>query len=103
MDLFAFLPHTSFSLGVEFPEGWSLKECSAFDLWELNRFYSRYSGGLLLDAMGLGQADIGDNSLEEVYSRLGFVRKWKTHSLTHMGKLNAVLIVYQSDLGLNLS
>ena len=103
MDLFAYLPHTSFSLGVQFPEGWSLKECSAFDLWELNRFYSRYSGGLLLDAMGLGQAEPGDNSLAEVYSRLGFVRKWKTYSLTHMGKLNAVLIVDQSDLGLNLS
>jgi len=103
MDLFAYLPHTSFSLGVQFPEGWSLKECSAFDLWELNRFYSRYSGGLLLDAMGLGQADTGDNSLEEVYSRLGFVRKWKTYSLTHMGELNAVLIVDQSDMGINLS
>ena len=103
MDLFAYLPHTSFSLGVQFPDGWSLKECSAFDLWELNRFYRRYSGGLLLDAMGLGQETTGHEPLEETYSRLGLVRKWKTYSLTHMGELNAVLIVNQSDMGINLS
>jgi len=103
MDLFAYLPHTSFSLGVQFPDGWSLKECSVFDLWELNRFYRRYSGGLLLDAMGLGQETTGHEPLEETYRRLGLVRKWKTYSLAHMGELNAVLIVNQSDMGINLS
>jgi hypothetical protein len=103
MDLFAYLPHTSFSLGVQFPDEWSLKECSAFDLWQLNRFYNRYSGGLLLEAMGLGQAETGDESLGKVYSRLGLVRKWKTYSLTHMNELNAVLIVEQSDMGIHLS
>ena len=103
MDLFSYLTYTSLSLGTELPEGWSLRECSALDLWELNRFYGHYSGGLLLDAMGMGQKDSGDEPLEEIYSRLGFLRKWRAYSLKSQEELNAVLIVNQSDLGLNLS
>jgi hypothetical protein len=53
--------------------------------------------------MGLGQETTGHEPLEEVYGRLGFIRKWKTYSLTHMGELNAVLIINQSDMGINLS
>ena len=103
MDLFSYLPYTSLSLGTELPEGWSLKECSALELWELNRFYGHYSGGLLLDALGMGQKNSGDETLEEVYSRLGFLRKWRAYSLKSQEELNAVLIVNQSDLGFNLS
>ena len=103
LDLFAYLPYTSLSLNINLPERWSLKESSTYDLWELSRFYNYYSGGLLLDALNLRQEDSGDESLEKVYSRLGFLRKWTVYSLTHDGELNAVLIVNQSDLGLNLS
>ncbi len=103
MDLFSYLPHTSLSLGAQLPDGWSLKQCSALDLWELDRFYSHYSGGLLLDALGLGKKDYGDEPLGEVYSRLGFLRKWRAYSLSHKGELNAVMIVNQSNMGFNLS
>jgi hypothetical protein len=103
LDLFAYLPYTSLSLDINLPERWSLKESSTYDLWELGRFYNHYSGGLLLDALNLRQEDSGDESLEKVYSRLGFLRKRTVYSLTHDGDLNAVLIVNQSDLGLNLS
>ena len=103
MDLFSYLPYTSFSLGTKLPDGWSLKECLKPDLWELNRFYSHYSGGLLLDSLSLEQKDFGDEPLEEVYRKLGFLRKWEAYSLKHEGELNAVLIVNESDLGLNLS
>jgi hypothetical protein len=104
MDLFSYLPYTGLSLGARLPEGWSLKECSTSDLWELNNFYSHHSGGLLLEALGLmREEDPSDESLEEIYVRLGFLRKWKAYSLTHRGELNAVLIVNQSNLGFNLS
>jgi hypothetical protein len=103
MDLFSYLLYPTLSLGTRLPEGWSLKECSNFDLWELNRFYDHYSGGLLLDALRLGQKISGDESLEEIYGRLGFLRKWRAYSLTYKRELNAVLIANQSDLGLNMS
>jgi hypothetical protein len=72
-------------------------------LWELNRFYHHYSGGLLLDALDLGEKDHTKESLEEVYRRLGFLRKWRAYSLKYKEVLNAVLVVNQSDLGFNLS
>lgn len=103
MDQFAYLPYTSLSLGTELPKGWSLKEFSDEDFWELRSFYNHCSGGLLLDALGLGQKQTGEECLEDVYSRLGFQRRCQTYALTHQGELCAVLIVNQSDLGLNLS
>ena len=103
MDLFSYLPYTSLSLGMKLPEGWSLRESSKLDLWDLKRFYSHCSGGLLLDAFGLAQEDSGGESLEEVYSRLGFLRNRTAYSLTHKDDLNAVLIVNRSNLGINLS
>ncbi|HBF43102.1 MAG TPA: pilus assembly protein PilZ [Desulfobacteraceae bacterium] len=103
MDLFSFLSFPNLSKDTKLPEGWLLREYSALDLWELSRFYNHYSGGLLLDALHLGQEDSGDESLEEAYGRFGFLRKRKVYSLTHDGELNTVLIVNQSDLGFNLS
>jgi hypothetical protein len=102
-DLFAYLPYTSLSLGTELPKGWSLKECSEKDLWKLKRFYRHYSGGLLLDVLGLDQKNPGEERLDAVYGRAGFHRKWKAYSLSREDELGAVLIVNQSDLGLNFS
>jgi hypothetical protein len=103
VDTFAYLPYTSLSLGAKLPNGWALRDCSALDFWELNRFYNNASGGLLLDAMALDKEDSGDGSLAKVYERLGFLRKQKAYALTSQGKLKAVLVVNQSDLGFNLS
>ncbi len=103
MDLFSYLPYTSLSIGTPLSKEWSLEECSSMDLWDLNRFYRYRSGGLLLDALSLDQEEFDDEPLEALYSRLGFVRKWKAYSLKNRGELHAVLVVNQSDLGLNLS
>lgn len=103
MDLFAYLPYTGLSLGIELPKGWSLKESSEQDLWKLRRFYAHYSGGLLLDAIGLEQKESREERLEAVYDNVGFHRQWKAYSLSYQGGLGAVLIVNESDLGLNFS
>jgi hypothetical protein len=103
MDLFASLPYTSLSLDTGFAESWSLRECSALDLWELNRIYGHGSGGLLLDAMDLNQKDSGNGSLEKVYARFGFLRKQKSYALAYDNELSAVLVVDQSELGFNFS
>lgn len=103
MDLFCYLPYTAQSLVTKIPEGWSLDECSEVDLRDLNRFYTTYSGGLLMDALGLGQGGLAEESLGEIYKRLGLLRKWRVYALKHGEKLDAVLIVDQSNLGFNLS
>ena len=103
MDLFSYLPYAKLVSGATLLKGWTFSECSQLDLWELDRFYSNYSGGLLMDAMGLKQNNLQEESLKEVYGRCGFSRKWTTYALKHEEDLNAVLIVDQSDLGFNLS
>ncbi len=42
-------------------------------------------------------------SLEELYARNGFLRRMKVFSLLRMDKLKALLVVNESNLGLNLS
>ena len=103
MDLCCYLPYPGLSTTAKLPDGWSLNECTSMDLWELNLFYRNRSGGLLMDALGLLQKSRSDKSLEEAYSRLGFLRKWKAYALKYGEELEAVLIVNQSDLGVNLS
>lgn len=103
IDLFSYLPYTGLSLGNKLPGGWTMSSCTATDLWGLNRFYNNHSGGLLLDALGLGQKKHSARSLEEIYSREGFYRRVETYSLTCQDELYAVLIVNKSDVGLNLS
>ncbi|MBT8489479.1 MAG: hypothetical protein KJN62_00360, partial [Deltaproteobacteria bacterium] len=59
--------------------------------------------GMLMNVLNLGQKDLGNESLEKVAKLLGFMRKWKAYSLVNKDNLNGVLIVNQSDLGVNLS
>jgi len=108
MDTFAYLTFSRPRTYTKLPENWSLenwslRECSAIDLKELNRFYNNSYKGLLLDALYLGHSDPGDESIEKLYGKFGFIRKYKTYALTRGGDLNAVLIVNQSSTGINLS
>jgi hypothetical protein len=103
MDLFSYLPYSGLTISGKLPEGWSISECSAMNLWELNLFYRNRSGGLFMDALGLAQKSRSEKPLEEAYSRLGFLRKWRAYSLKFKGELETVLIVNRSDFGFNLS
>lgn len=87
----------------QLPPGWSLHESNLPEIWELEQFYKRYSGGLLLNVLNLARRDLLDESLENVAQRIGFLRKWNAYSLVNKGGLKAVLIVNQSDVGVNLS
>ena len=102
-DLFAYLPHTSLTLGSRLPDNWSLRQSTELDIWHLRRFYEQSSGGLLLDALGLTREKPEGESLENLFDRLGLIRKWRIYSLVYSGEQYAVMIVNQSDLGINLS
>jgi hypothetical protein len=103
IDLFTYHLHTALSVGARLPERWTLRKCSRLDYWQLLRFYDHHSGGLLLDAINLGQDVFEEEPLSQVYERLGLLRNLTAYSLTHEKELNAILIVEQSDMGLNLS
>ena len=102
MDLFTYLSYTTQNATASLPEGWSLRECSASDLWAFEQFYKHHSGGLLLNVLSLDyQSD--EESLEQVYARIGFIRRWKAFALHCAGELKAVIIAEESDVAINLS
>jgi hypothetical protein len=103
LDLFAYMSHPTNRPQDPFPPGWQLTDFKTSHLPELERFYRNSSGGLLLDVLRLGQTDDGNETLEEVYRRHGFLRQWHTYALLKEQSLKAVLVVNHSSPGLNLS
>lgn len=103
LDVFSYLLHSSHSSEGQMPSGWSLQKCSKQDQWESSRFYNRRSGGLFLDIIYTKHKTTNNDSVEAHYSRIGLIRKWRTYSLKCHNKLKAVMIVNQSDPGLNFS
>ena len=102
MDLFTYISYTTQNAIAPLPEGWSLRECSASDLWAFEQFYKHYSGGLLLNVLSLDYQS-EEESLEQVYARIGFIRRWKAFALHCAGELKAVIIAEESDVAINLS
>ncbi|MBM4271092.1 MAG: hypothetical protein FJ139_02885 [Deltaproteobacteria bacterium] len=103
LDLFSYLTFPVGSPWKQLPKNWSLHTSSHSELWELDQFYRHSSGGLLLNVLDLTRSNPTEDSLENVSRQLGFLRKWNAYSLTNGGCLKAVLVVNQSDVGLNLS
>lgn len=101
LDLFTYLTHTAESVAPEMPEGWSLRCCSASDLWELEQFYMHHSGGLLGDVLDLKNHH--QHTLEHIYAQQGFHRKWQAIALQFSGDLKAVIVQEESDVAINLS
>ena len=99
IDLFSYLTLPVASSEECLPNGWLLRESIPVDLWELEQFYKHNSGGLLLNILRFGEPASGDESLEKVFERLGFLRRWRIYSLIHQDHLKAVFIVDQSDSG----
>jgi hypothetical protein len=103
LDLFSYVTLPLAYPEKPLPEGWILKESTSPDLWELEQFYKNNSGGLLLNILRFGESDAANDSVEKVFERLGFLRKWRTYSLSYEDRLKAVFIVDQSDLAINMS
>jgi hypothetical protein len=103
LDLFAYLSHPKHGVQNPLPQGWQLRNFEAHHLPELERFYRNASGGLLLDILPFDRRNKGEESLEEVYRRKGFLRQCNIHTLFQGESLKAVLIVNRSNFGINLS
>jgi hypothetical protein len=103
LDLFTYLTLPVISPEKDLPQGWMLRKSTPLDLWELEQFYKHHSGGLLMNILRSRESGISDESLEKVFERLGFLRRWQIYSLLNQNHLKAVFIVDQSDLAINMS
>ena len=104
LDTFAYFHfRRPFPGGSGLPLLWELAETRAEDLQELESFYRQESGGLMLDALDLGQGMTDRGELSREYRKLGFKRESHLFSLKKNHNLKAVIIVNVSDIGLNMS
>ncbi len=104
LDLFLYClynPLKSFE-DLELSKEISLQKCRPLDLWQLNNFYEYHSGGMLLKVFNLDFQNT-HRTLETDFKKLGLIRKIEAFSVTFLGKLCAVLVVNQSNRGMNLS
>ena len=102
LDLFSYHTVPTNGAFIPLPEGWRLKEISLPEMWELDNFYRRTSGGLFLDVLKR-RMEPDEPSLREVSEEAGLTRKWSIYGLFHDDRPICVLIVNQSDFGINLS
>jgi antitoxin component of RelBE/YafQ-DinJ toxin-antitoxin module len=106
VDPFAYLYH-SFDPGYKEKRGsaeWRLEPTGRKDLLELEGFYARASGGLMLKAFGLDAIRRGKaGDVESEFKKAGLRRQKRLFSLKRDGKLKAVMLALDSDAGLNMS
>jgi hypothetical protein len=104
LDGFAYAHYNRpLSSTAEMPGGWQITETQPEDLQELAGFYEHVSGGLMLEALDLKPDKIDCLELSREFEKLGLTRRRQLYSLRHNGRLKAVFLVNQSDVGLNLS
>lgn len=81
----------------------SLNESSSKDLYDLQGYYEKVSGGLMLDAMDILPGNNNSRSVIKAYEKLQFKRDIKLYSLKNNGVLLAVFIADVADTGINMS
>lgn len=82
---------------------WELTKTQYDDLIELENYYENESGGLLIQAMDLEPSMVNLNNLSTEYHKLGFKRERHLLSVKMNNSIKAIIIVYISDTGLNMS
>ena len=88
---------------AEIQKGWSLDQTTTGDLRNLEGFYQRRSGGLMLKAMNLsGGGGTNDKILGE-YAKSGFNRSIQLFSINFDGECRGIIMADQSETGLNMS
>jgi hypothetical protein len=88
------------------PALYSIDEMSADDFRCLDCFYSRSSGGMLLEAMHIppyGSVANPESGIEAAFRRIGIERSKRVLALRKNSELVAAMVINRSDVGINLS
>jgi len=82
---------------------WELAKVRRGDLEDLQGFYEKVSGGLLLEAADMAPESLDQDSLTEEYENAGFRHEIHRLAIRKNGELKAVVAVNRTDIGLNFS
>jgi hypothetical protein len=104
LDLFSYT-HFRKSVNTDnsLPKSWCLEKPLLVDFQELESFYERESGGLMLKALDLEPRAVDRFDLSGEYTKLGFKRERHLFVLKRMEILKAVLMLNTTDIALNMS
>ena len=103
IDCFAYLNCSLYQGDKTLPDGWSIQDSNPEDVQDLRHWYSRTSGGLMMDALCLDHGKTEERTLEAMYASHGLRRNWYSSVLKYNGQMKAFFIVDRSDMGINLS
>ena len=104
LDDFAYF-HLDPAGGAErqLPAGWELVPSSANDIQELEHWFQHQNGGLMLDCLDLDPQMFASNALIDEYRQHGFAKERLLLSLRRKNRVQAIIAVHHTDIGLNLS
>jgi hypothetical protein len=104
LDSFAYF-HQKLSGDRSFlPKKWEIKETTDNELEIFKHYYNKTSGGLLIEGLDLNQKSRrNDEEINEEFKKLGFLRCRYFYSLQYSNALKAIIVVNQSEAGLNMS
>jgi hypothetical protein len=103
LDSFAYFHIRDRSASEPPSGGWTFDTASPMDLQDLNSYYEKKSGGLMMEAFTIASPPPDYSSLIGEYKNSGLHREISFFSLKKSGELKAVFMADISPPGLNLS
>ncbi|MDA8138073.1 MAG: hypothetical protein M0036_05400 [Desulfobacteraceae bacterium] len=107
VDTFAYFHHrvnkTNPPGNDHLPDHWELDKVTHEDLLNLQTFYEKRAGGLMLKGLHLSPERFDCSSMIEAYQDIGLKRERHLFALRYRAKLCAVVMANVSELGLNMS
>lgn len=105
VDNFAYLSFDSLNLNGDWQDSgrWELTKIRRGDLEDLQGFYEKVSGGMLLEAVDMTPEALDQARLSEDYVQAGFKHEIHRLAIRKNGELKAVVAVNRTDIGLNFS
>ena len=85
------------------PDGWELTACDATDIQEVEQWFQHRVGGLMLDCLDLDSQMFTSQELVDEYHKHDFQKDRLLLSLRRHNRIQALIAVHRTDIGLNLS
>ena len=95
--------HRSEKSPIDLPKNWKLAPVTDEDLRDLYQFYTKQSGGLMLQGLHLTADRIDCEAVKKAYRETSLKRDRQVLALKYRDQLCTIFMANHADLGLNMS
>lgn len=85
------------------PDGWELRPADATDIQEVEQWFQHQVGGLMLDCLDLDTEMFASQELIDEYRQHDFQKDRLLLSLRRHNRIQGLIAIHRTDIGLNLS